>query len=412
MQSQPPFSHFAGLDWAKDHHDVVILDTKGHKVDTFRFEHSAAGWRRWQKKISAFPDLAVAIETSAGMVVGNILDSGVAVYPVNPFNAKRYRERHCSSGNKTDEHDAWSLADALRVDGHDWKALTEQDPVITELRLLCRDEVSLIEQRTALINQLQQALYEYYPTALEAFDDWTKPFAWKFVVRFPTPQKLSRAGRSAWEKWLHSHELARPQTYTRRLDLFAKALEFNTKAPVVRAKSLLAVALAKQLSALESQLAIYRERIEEIFAQHPDNALFGSLPGAGPKLAPRLLSEIGSDRALFEDAQGLQCLAGTAPVHYQSGKVLKVRMRRACNKSLRHSIHLFADKSRAKCPWASIYYNAHRERGKTHSDALRCLAQRWLKIIWKMWQTGTPYNGEHHLRNQMAHGSWLFKKSP
>jgi hypothetical protein len=143
---------------------------------------------------------------------------------------------------------------------------------------------------------------------------------------------------------------------------------------------------------LEAQLAAYRHRIEQLFASHPDHDLFGSLPGAGLKLGPRLLSEIGSDRALYEDASGLQCVAGTAPVSYQSGQVHRVRLRRACNLNLRLAMHLFADKSRARCTWADTYYDALRKRGQTHARALRCLGQRSLKISWKMWQTHTAYD--------------------
>ncbi len=163
---------------------------------------------------------------------------------------------------------------------------------------------------------------------------------------------------------------------------------------------------------LEAQIAEYRARIEELFARHPDSGTFGSLPGAGPKLAPRLLSEIGSDRDLFPDAQSLQRLAGTAPASHESGQIRKVNFRRACNKHLRQAVHHFADKSRAQCTWAAVYYAALRQRGKSHACALRCLGQRWLKIVWKMWQTGTPYDGERHLRNQLAHGSWVMSMIP
>ncbi len=176
-----------------------------------------------------------------------------------------------------------------------------------------------------------------------------------------------------------------------------------------RRQEFLAVTRCKQLRTLQLQLDAYRKRIEALFASHPDSAMFGSLPGAGPKLAPRLLSEIGSDRALYQKPQGLQCMAGTAPVSYQTGKVHKVYLRRACNKHLRHAMHLFADKSRPQCAWAAVYYDALRQRGMTHAQALRCLGQRWLKIIWKMWQTRTHYDPELHMRNQLAHGSWVLQ---
>lgn len=412
MATHTTLTHFAGFDWAKDHHDIIILDAGGHVVADFRMEHTPSGWQRWSEKTAAYPALGVAIETSFGAAVEQLLASGVCVYPVNPMSAKRYRERQCSSGNKTDRHDAWALADALRLDGHAWRSLSAQDPIITELRILCRDEVALIEERTALVNQLQQALHEYHPTALAAFDDWTHPGAWAFVEAFPSAALLLQAGRRKWEKFLHSHRLYRPETFEKRMAVFAEAAQWKSSAPIVAAKSLHALARCKQLRVLQAQLEEYRRRIEALFATHPDSGLFGSLPGAGAKLAPRLLSEIGSDRALFDDAQGLQCLAGTAPVSYQSGKLHKVNLRRACNKNLRHAIHLFAHNSRAKCAWARTYYEALRTRGKSHPQALRCLGQRWLKIIWKMWHSHTCYDAETHTKNQLAHGSWVLQLQP
>ena len=151
----------------------------------------------------------------------------------------------------------------------------------------------------------------------------------------------------------------------------------------------------------------YRQRITELFEQHPDSELFGSLPGLGETLAPRMLSETGDDRDRFDDAQGLQCYAGTAPVSYQSGQINKALFRRACNKHLRAAVHLWANLSRKQCPWADAYYQQKRQQGKSHNTALRCLGQRWLKILWKMWQTQTPYNETRHLKNQLKHGSWV-----
>ena len=179
--------------------------------------------------------------------------------------------------------------------------------------------------------------------------------------------------------------------------------------PTIRAKSKLAVARARQLQLLETQIAEYRQEIRRLFAQHPDAKLFGSLPGAGDKIAPRLLAEIGDDRALFSDAQGLQCLAGTAPVSYQSGQIHRVYLRRQCNKSLRNAVHLWANLSREFCPWAATYYTALRAKGKSHACALRALGQRWLKIVWKMWQTRTLYDPDLHARNQLKHGSWVLQ---
>ncbi len=166
---------------------------------------------------------------------------------------------------------------------------------------------------------------------------------------------------------------------------------------------------AKQLQLLQTQINEYRQEIRRLFAQHPDAGLFESLPGAGEKIAPRLLSEIGDDRVLFPNAQALQCLAGTAPVSFQSGQIHRVHLRRQCNKSLRNAVHLWANLSREFCPWAETYYKALRAKGKSHACALRALGQRWLKIVWKMWQTHALYNADLHARNQLKHGSWVLQ---
>ncbi len=398
---------FVGFDWASDHHDVVAVDSQGRIVEDFRFDNTVEGWQRLVKTLSGYPSPAVAIETSSGATVERLLGAGYAVYPINPKAAKRYRERKVPSGAKTDRLDAWSLADALRLDGHTWRALKPDDPLTVELRLLCRDEIGLIEQRTALICQLRAALGEYYPVALQAFDNWTQRSTWAFVEAFPTPQALSKAGQRKWEKFLHVHKLYRPETYEQRLSFFAQAQTFCGSEAATHAKSLLALALAAQLRMLQNHLDKFRERIQELFAKHPDHDLFGSLPGAGEKLAPRLLAELGDDRGRFDSPEALQCHAGTAPVSFQSGRMKKVCFRRACQKVLRHTVHLWANLSREKCPWAETYYQQKRGEGQSHACALRCLGQRWLKILWKMWQTHTKYDAELHQRNQLKHGSWV-----
>jgi transposase len=405
-------THYAGFDWAKDHHDVVIVNQRGKIEKDFSFEHTAEGWAKWRELISAYPSLAVVIETNQGAAIDHLLQSPVTIYPINPKSAERYRGRKIPSGSKTNFLDAWSMADALRVDGHGWRPLKPLDPLIQELRLLCRDEVELIGKRTELINQLQAALHEYYPAALEAFEDWTAPTSWSFVQAFPTPQALQSAGKRKWEKFLHTHRLWRPKTAQERLEIFARATEFCGSDAVTRAKSRLALTLVKLLQTLDRQLADYRKEIERLFDEHPDHELFGSLPGAGPKLAPRLLSEMGSDRSLFESAQALQCYVGTAPVAFESGQIRKARVRWMCNKGFRYAVHLWADLSRKFCAWAQVYYQQQRTRGKSHATALRCLGQRWLKILWKMWQTNTRYDPEIHTANQLKHGSWVLSIKP
>jgi len=254
MQHWNEITHYAGLDWASDHHDIVVVDRKGTLIGQWRFNHTAEGWKHLAEQMGQLSSVAVAVETNQGVAVEQLLAQGLTVYPVNPRSARHYRERKSPTGVKNDQLDAWSLADALRLDGRHWKPLTAIDPLIAELRLLTRDEVALIEQRTALVNQLQAALRDYYPAALEAFDDWTLPATWDFVEQFPTPAALVQARKRTWEKFLHTHKLWRPETATKRLEIFARADQFTGTPAVTAARSLLAVTLAKLLRALKNQL--------------------------------------------------------------------------------------------------------------------------------------------------------------
>ena len=400
-------SHFAALDWACDHHDVVLVDRTGALVAEFRFAHTAAGWAEFTEKMKPYPGAPLALETSSGPAVDQLLQRGWTLHPVNPKAAERYRERKAPSGTKTDRIDAWSLADALRTDGHGWRPLLPQDEATATLRALCRDEIALIEQRTALVNQLIACLREYYPVAIELLADWTRPCAWALIAHFPTPVLLQEAGKRRWEKFLHTQRLWRSDTAPARLELMAHANALPASPAVVKAKTLLATTLVKVLQALEAQLDEYRRRITETFTQHPDHDVFGSLPGAGGKLAPRLLGEVGQVREVYPDADALCCQAGVSPVSFQSGKLDKARIRWACDVVLRHTVHLWADCSRKQSAWAQAYYQGKRQEGHDHASALRCLGKRWLKILWRLWQDGQCYSERQHQENQKKHGSWV-----
>jgi transposase len=400
--------HFFGsLDWAQEQHDIIVVDRLGNIVADFAIPHTAEGWREFERKMEPFGKCPICIETSSGPAVDQLLQRGYPVYPINPKAAQRYRERKWPAGTKTNRHDAWSMADALRTDGHGWVELVAQDEPTSTLRLLCRDENVLIEQRTAMVNQLQAALREYFPLALESFDDWTKPFTWAFIRAFPTPEALNKAGKRQWQKFLHTHKLWRPETAEARLKSWQEGQQLNSSAAITKAKALLALSLANVLQSLQKQIDQYREQIRAAFKNHPDHDIFGSLPGAKDKLAPRLLAEIGTRRDAFPDAQSLSCRAGVSPVSFESGQIRKAHIRWACDKFLRHTAHLWADQSRRTCLWAQTYYAAKRTSGHSHASALRCLAKRWLKILWRMWQDRVPYNESIHLESLKTHGSFV-----
>ena len=189
--------------------------------------------------------------------------------------------------------------------------------------------------------------------------------------------------------------------------VFVQADQFKVSVAVTKAKSQLALSLCKLLRTLQQQLDEYRKQIEALFAKHPDHDLFGSLPGAKQMLAPRLLAAIGSDPTRYGTFQVLQSFAGTAPISFQSGRIRKAKVRWACDKFLRHSVHLWADCFRKASLWGQTYYRKKRQEGKSHACALRCLGQRLLKILFRMLTEKKPYDAELHARAQQKHGSWV-----
>jgi len=373
MQASEPITHCAGFDWARDHHAVVVVDQAGTIVAEFKFAHDQEGRQSFRDKTQGLANLAIAIETNQGIVVEQLLQYGYRLYPVA---AASYRQRKTPSGTETNHFDAWALADALRLEGQGWKPLQPLDEQTLQLRLLCQDQMLLIQQRTLLINQLRQALVA--------------------------------AGRRRWEKFLHTHRLWRPETAAKRLAIFARAAQFGGSLPWVKAKSQLALSLCRVLRSLQAQLEQYRQQIKRVFDSHPDRDLFGSLPGAKQVLAPRLLAAVGADPNRYDNrCEVLQAFAGTAPISFQSGQLAKTRIRRACDKFLRQTVPLWANCFRRRSGWGRAYYQKKRAAGKSHACALRCLGQRLLKILLSIILHQTPYDAQLHARNQLKHGSWV-----
>jgi transposase len=195
-----------------------------------------------------------------------------------------------------------------------------------------------------------------------------------------------------------------------RLQLFAQAQALPASPAIVRTKSLLAVSIARVLVTLQAQLDEYRSQITQAFKDHPDHDVFGSLPGAKALLGPRLLGELGANRDEYPDPDALMCASGVSPVSYQSGQINKCRLRRACNKVLRATVHLWANGSRLTCAWAQAYYQAKRDKGMSHAAALRCLGKRWLKILWRLWKNREAYDEAKYLAALQKRASFTWTK--
>jgi len=401
---------YAGIDWADDHHDLVILDDPGERVRTQRVAHTAEGISdliALLRTTVTLPDQTVAwehlvcvIETTHGLLITALLEAGVPVYPVNPKTVDRRRK---PSGAKTDGIDAYLLAKTGRSDLRDLCRLTPDNPLIQELKTLTRDQDSLIQMQTRLVNQLTACLKEYFGAALQLFKKLHQPSTLAFLQTYPTLSLAQAATVEEIATVLRHARHPNPRGRARHIWQQLQMPQLQADAVTVRTKSRLMVAVVSQLQPVIEQIAAYDAEITQLFSSHPDHTTFTSLPRAGKRLAPRLLAEWGDDRARYRDAQSVQMLAGTAPVPFQSGQYSKMHKRSACIKPLRNALVQFAWQSTVQEGWARDYYQRKRHEGKSHQMALRALANTWVRIIYAVWYKQETYETETFVAAQQAH---------
>ena len=385
---------YIGIDWADQKHDALALDEAGRKLGAIHVAHTAEGLAKldaWLVQILGSSDkeqMACIVETNHGLLIAYLLERGWPVYPVNPRTVDRKRS---ASNAKTDAIDAYLLAKTGRADFADLHRLIPDSEKVAELKGLTRDQDSLIQMQTRLVNQLTACLKDYYPVALDLFTKLQQRSTLLFLQTYPTLQAAQAASVEQISQILKAagHTTASKVAPKIFEHLHQPSLQAN--AVTIRTKSRLALALVAQLLPLVEQLAEYDKEIEQLFLSHEDNEVFGSLPRAGQRLAPRLLAEIGDDPSRYESAASLQALAGTSPVLFQSGNYSKPHRRQGCIKPLRNALHQFAWQSTLSEPWAAAYYERKRAEGKSHSVAVRALSNVWVRIIFAMLSTQKPY---------------------
>ncbi len=397
---------FAGIDWADAHHDIVVMSASGEIQGHLQVAHTVEGLGQLvaftQRLTPPSEQVVCVVETNQGLLVNALLEAGLVVCPVNPTTLSRYRPL---SGVKTDRLDATLLA---RVGRMQWPALPilqPDSPQLQELKTLTRDLQGRIVEQTRLVNQLTACLKAYFPLALELFDGLQRRVTLAFLQAFPTPEQARAASVEALAAVLCSVQYPHAAAKARTLHVALHRPQLAASEGVLRAKTRLTLALVAQLQALHEHIRAYEQAIDQLFAQHPDAPLFASLPGAGRRLAPRLLAEWGEDRARYASAASVQAVAGTAPVLYQSGAFRGVRRRVACVNSFRQTLFHFARESALLEAWAKAFYQRKRAQGKTRAMALRALANHWVRILYAMWTRRTPYDPAIFLAARQAHGA-------
>jgi transposase len=397
---------YVGIDWADQHHEVMVIDEQGKQLAKKRIAHSAEGMVDLIRFVKGIGDVqqhadhvACILETNKGLLITALLEASLPVYPVNPKTLEKWRK---PSGAKTDAIDAFLLARKGRSDLDQLRRLEPDSPLVHELKQLTRDQDGLVQMQTRLLNQLTACLKAYYPVALELFSRLHQAATLAFLQAYPTLEAAQAASEAELLAVLHTGRF--PGAPAKAQAIWQQLHHPQLQADIIttRTKSRLMLAVVQQLTTVMDSISAYDQEIERLFLTHPDATLFASLPGAGQRLAPRLLAEWGDDRTRYQDASSVQALAGTSPVAFQSGNFARAHRRHAGNKALRNAFHQFAWQSARLEPWALTYYQRKRQEGKTHTVAVRALANHWVRILFAAWITRRPYDPAIFLTAQQA----------
>jgi hypothetical protein len=390
---------FAGDDWAEDHHDIEVMDEAGKVLARRRLPEGAAGMAQLHALIGGFlgeeadaADVVIGIETDRGPWVTALAAAGYRVYPVNPLLASRYRERHGVSGAKSDAGDAHMLADMVRTDSHQLREAAGDSPEAEGIKVLARTHKTMIWERTREVQRLRHQLREYFPAALEAFDDLDAPDTLELLGKAPDPEralKLTRAQVSAALKRARRRNIPDKATAVLaalRSEQLAQPAAL-TIAYAATVRSLIAV-----IAALNEQVKVLEEQVREHFGRHLDAEVILSQPGLGPVLGARVLAEFGDDPNRYRDGKSRRNYAATSPITRASGKKKAVLARFVHNDRLVDALSAQAFASLNASPGARAYYDELRTRGIEHNDALRRLANRLVGILHGCLKTRTLYD--------------------
>jgi transposase len=402
---------FVGLDWADQQHVVCLQEAGTNRRETSTLDQTPESLQAWIQQLRirfGGKPVAIAVEQVRGALIYALMHvEFLHIYPVNPQMLAKLRQAFHPSGAKDDPRDADLLLEVLMTHRHHLRVWVPDDVLTRSIQLLTEGRRKLVDERTALSNQLTAVLKTYFPQALDWFGDVHTSRACAFLQRWPSLQLLQNATTSSIRKFYQAHRYRGQDKLLQLLQEIPKARPLTQDQAVLLASTMMVQALVKQIPVLTESIEEYDQQIASRFKQHDDSTLFGSFPGAGATLAPRLLAAFGSDRNRFECAAEIQQLSGIAPVTEKSGQSCWIHWRLACSKFLRQSFHEFAAQSIPRSDWARAYYNQQKQRGKSHHAALRALAYKWIRILFRCWKNRTPYNEAVYCKSLRFRGSRL-----
>ena len=405
------FAAYVGLDWGDQKHALAwTADTAQTAPQTGTLVNSPEVLHAWLQELGqrfAGRPVALAVETSRGPLI-HLFGAypWLTVYPIHPATSARYRTAFKPSGAKDDLPDALLLLELVRDLRHKLRPLQLPEAATRQLAALVELRRNLVDRRTQVLLQLMALLKSYFPQAVELVgQDLTSGLALAFLRRWPDPLALKAARPSTLKRFYYQHSIRSEALVTQRLALLQQLRPLSTDETVLMPARLHLAALLEQLRTFAKHIDLVEQKSHTLFRQHREAYLFRELPGAGKALQPRLLVAFGEDRSLYPDPGSLQKYGGLAPVVQRSGRQAWVHWRWHAPRFLRQTFVEWAGQTVVYSAWAKEYYQHMKAKGKTHHVILRALAFKWVRILWKCWQTRTPYDEARYLKQLLARRS-------
>jgi len=411
-QSTPDtFAAFVGIDWADAKHDVCLQAAGSTKRECFQLEHTPEAIDAWvttlRTRFHGHP-VAVCLELNKGPLVFALRKYDFLIlFPLNPLTLARYREAFTPSRAKDDPTDAALQLELLLTHRDKLQPLHPQSPAMRALEQLVAHRRRVVGDKVRITNRLTSTLKNYFPHVLQWFPDKDTPIFCDFLSRWPTLKAAQLARRSTLETFFRDHHGRSADVVAQRLHAIKAATPLTTDEGVIAPNAMLVQALVNQLRVTLEAIATFDNAIAQRAQSHPDFPLFQALPGAGPVFASRLLVAFGEQRDRYATAAEVQKYAGIAPVTERSGKKAWVHWRLQCPKFLRQTFVEWAAESIRHSFWARVYYQQQRDKGKAHQAAVRALAFKWIRILYRCWQDRTLYDESVYLNALNNRGSSL-----
>lgn len=417
MKPQRPPSHdFAaciGLDWANAKHDICLQAAGSSTNEQSVLEHRPEcidEWARNLRRRFRSKPIALALELDKGPIVSALRKYDFLVlFPVNPTTLAKYREAFNPSGAKDDPTDAELVLDLLLKHPERFKPLNPQSAQMRTLEQLVEHRRVMVDDQTRITNRLTDALKQYFPQPLQWFENKNTRVFCDFLARWLTLKAVKLARRSTLERFFSEHHVQYRDVIERRILAIRQATPLTTDEGVVAPNSLLVRALVVQLRAALEAIEMFNQAIAKLAPAHPDFDIFDSFPAAGTVFAPRLLVAFGEQRERYACAAEVQKYSGIAPVTKRSGNSTWVHWRWKCPTFTRQTLVEWSALTIPRSFWACAYYKQQRGRGNSHQAAVRALAFKWLRILYRCWCDRTPYDEAAYLRALQKRGSPLIQ---